>query len=94
MLLTAECAREITSSSPVVERAVRRIVNEILRQVKRAAKKGDDRVVVFYKKWDGRIAEKVCIELRGLGYSAAPNMLHTGFVVDWRIKDNTDNTDK
>ena len=89
MLLTAERAREITDTSPVVERAVRRIVNEILRKVKSAAKKGDDRVVVFYKKWDCRIAERVCIELRGLGYNAAPNMLHTGFVVDWRIKDDT-----
>ena len=72
------------------KRATKRIVNKILRRVKRAAKKGDDRVVVFYKKWDTRIAEKVCLELRALGYNAAPNMLHTGFVVDWRIKDNTD----
>ena len=89
MLLTAERAREMTSGSPVVERAVRRIVNEILRQVKRAAKRGDDRVIAFYKKWDGRIAERVCLELRALGYNAAPNVLHTGFVVDWRVKDNT-----
>ena len=84
MLLTAECAREITNNSPVVERATKRIVNEILRQVKRAARKGDDRVVAFYKRWDSKIAERVCIELRALGYNAAPNMLHTGFVVDWR----------
>ena len=84
MLLTAERAREITSTSPVVERAVRRIVNEILRQVKRAAKKGDDRVVAFYRKWDNKIAEMVCSELKALGYKAAPNMLHTGFVVDWK----------
>ena len=84
MLLTAECAREITNNSPVVERAVRRIVNEILRQVKRAAKRGDDRVVAFYKRWDSKIAEKVCLELRDLGYEAAPNVLHTGIVVDWR----------
>lgn len=89
MLLTAERAREITNSSPAFERAVRRIVNEILRQVKRAAKKGNDRVVVFYKKWDGKVAERVCLELRALGYSAAPNMLHTGFVVDWRQADDT-----
>lgn len=90
MLLTAERAREITSSSPALERAVRRIVKEILRQVKRAAKRGDDRVVAFYKKWDGKIAERVCLELRALGYNAAPNMLHTGFVVDWSVKNNTD----
>ena len=90
MLLTAERAREMTSSSPVVERATRRIVNEILRQVKRAAKRGDDRVVVFYRKWECRIAERVCTELKALGYNAAPNMLHTGFVVDWRVKDNAD----
>lgn len=88
MLLTAERAREITSSSPVVKRATRRIVNEILRQVKRVAKKGNDRVVVFYKKWDSKIAERVCLELRGLGYNAAPNALHTGFVVDWGVKDD------
>lgn len=88
MLLTAECAREITNSSPKVERAARRIVNEILRQVKRAAKSGDDMVVVFYKKWDNKIAERVCLELRALGYKAAPNMLKTGFVVDWRVKDD------
>lgn len=90
MLLTAEHAREIASGSPVVEQTAKRIVNEILRRVKRAAKKGDDRVVVFYKRWDGKVAEKVCLELRALGYNAAPNMLNTGFVVDWRIKDNTD----
>ena len=90
MLLTAECAREITNNSPVVERATKRIVNEILRQVKRAAKRGDDRVVTFYRKWDSKLAEKVCFELRALGYNAAPNMLHTGFVVDWRIKDNAE----
>ena len=84
MLLTAERAREITTNSPVVERATKRIVNEILRQVKRAARKGDDRVVAFYKRWDSKIAERVCLELRALGYNAAPNMLHTGFVVDWR----------
>ena len=88
MLLTAERARKITSNSPVVERAVRRIVNEILRNVKRAAKRGDDRVVVFYKKWDGKIAERVCVELKGLGYNAAPNVLRTGFVVEWRVKDD------
>ena len=87
MSLIAERAREITNSSPVVERAVRRIVNEILRNVKRAAKKGDDRVVVFYKKWNCRIAERVCLELRALGYDAVPNVLRTGFIVDWRIKD-------
>ena len=90
MLLTADRAREITNGSSMSKRATKRIVNKILRRVKRAAKKGDDRVVVFYKKWDTRIAEKVCLELRALGYNAAPNMLHTGFVVDWRIKDNTD----
>ena len=89
MLLTAERAREMTNASPVIERAARRIVNEILRQVKRAAKRGDDRVIAFYKKWDGKIAERVCIELRALGYNAAPNMLHTGFVVDWRQVDDT-----
>ena len=89
MLLTAECAREITSGSPAIKRAVRRIVNEILRKVKCAAKKGDDRVIVFYKKWNGKIAEKVCLELRALGYKAAPNMLNTGFVVDWRQADDT-----
>ena len=88
MLLTAERAREITSNSPVVKRVVKRIVKEILRRVKCAAKRGDDRVIAFYKKWDTRIAEEVCLELRALGYNAAPNMLHTGFVVDWRIKDN------
>ena len=85
---TAERAREMTSSSPVVERAAKRIVNEILRQVRRAAKRGDDRVIAFYKKWDNKIAERVCIKLRALGYSAAPNMLHTGFVVDWSVKDD------
>ena len=89
MLLTAERAREMTNASSVVERAVRRIVNEILRQVKRAAKRGDDSVVVFYKKWDDKIAEKICLELRTLGYNAAPNMLHTGFVVNWRQADDT-----
>ena len=88
MLLTAEHAREITNSSPRVERAARQIVNEILRQVKRAAKKGDDIVLVFYKKWDSKIAERVCLKLRALGYYAAPNMLHTGFIVDWRVKDD------
>ena len=86
---TAERAREITNSSSKVERAAKRIVKEILRQVKRAAKMGDDMVVVFYKKWDSKIAERVCLELRALGYKAAPNMLRTGFIVDWRVKDNT-----
>ena len=88
MLLTAERAREITNGSSKAKRTTKRIVNEILRRVKRAAKKGDDRVVVFYKKWDCRIAERVCSELKTLGYNAAPNMLHTGFVVDWRIKND------
>ena len=89
MLLTAERAREITNNSPAVERAVKRIVNEILRKVKCAAKRGDDRVVAFYKKWDGKVAERVCLELRELGYEAAPNVLHTGFIVDWRQADDT-----
>ena len=88
MLLTAERAREITSNSPAVERAARRIVKEILRNVKCAAKNGNDSTVVFYKKWDSKVAEKVCTELRGLGYEAAPNVLRTGFVVDWRVKDD------
>ena len=88
MLLTAERAREMANSSPVAERATKRIVNEILRQVKRAARKGNDRVVVFYKKWDSKIAERVCLELKGLGYHAAPNLLRTGFIVDWGVKDD------
>ena len=86
MLLTADRAREIANGSLMAKRATKRIVNEILRRVKRAAKRGDDRVVVFYKKWDSRIAERVCLELKALGYNAAPNMLHTGFVVDWKEK--------
>ena len=85
---TAERAREITNNSLKVERAAKRIVKEILRQVKHAAKMGDDMVVVFYKKWDSKIAERVCLELRALGYNAAPNMLHTGLVVDWSVKDD------
>lgn len=89
MLLTAERAREMTNASPVVTRTVRKLVNDIMRQVKRAAKRGDDRIIVFYKRWDGKIAEKICLELRTLGYNAAPNMLHTGIVVDWRQADDT-----
>lgn len=85
---TAERAREITNGSQVVKWTVKRIVNEILRQVKRAAKRGDDRTVVFYKKWDDKVAERVCLELRALGYNAAPNVLHTGFVVNWRQADD------
>ena len=86
---TAERAREMTNASPVVARTVRKLVNDIMRQVKRAAKRGDDRIVVFYKKWDSKVAEKICLELRTLGYKAAPNMLHTGIVVDWRQADDT-----
>lgn len=89
MLLTAERAREMTNASPVMARTVRKLVNDIMRQVKRAAKRGDDRIVVFYKKWDDKIAEKICLELRTLGYNAAPNMLHTGIFVSWRQADDT-----
>ena len=89
MLLTAERAREMTNASPVMARTVRKLVNDIMRQVKRAAKRGDDRIVVFYKKWDSKVAEKICLELRTLGYNAEPNMLHTGIVVDWRQANDT-----
>ena len=77
---TAQEARALMSNS----KKAYRLVKSILRTVKRAAKKGEDRVVVSYRRWSDAIASSICAELKLLGYEAEPNCLHTGIVVSWK----------
>ena len=79
-MLTAIEARNMADKSRVVSREVR----SILRSIKRAAKRGGYSLGISYSDWDSVVAEKVCENLRELGYRAWTDTWRAAIYVSWK----------
>lgn len=77
---TAKEARDMADKSEAVSREVR----SILRSIKRAAKKGRYSLSISYSKWDDVIAERICENLRELGYRAWTDIWRAVIYVSWK----------
>lgn len=77
---TAEEARDMVNKSGVVSRETR----SILRDIKRAAKRGRYSLAISYSKWDNVVAERICENLRGLGYRACTDIWRPAIYVSWK----------
>lgn len=78
-LITAKEARDMANKSGRVSRKTR----SILRSIKRAAKRGRYNLNLFYSDWDNVIAEKICENLRELGYMAYTDTWRSAIYVSW-----------
>ena len=79
-LITAKEARDMANKSGVLSRETR----SILRSIKRAAKRGRYILNISYSKWDSVVAEKICKNLRELGYRAYADNWRTAIYVSWQ----------
>lgn len=79
-MLTAKEARNMVDKSGVASRETR----SILRSVKRAAKRGKYNLNISYSEWDSTIAERICENLRGLGYRACADVWRAAIYVSWK----------
>jgi hypothetical protein len=79
-LITAKEARDMADKSGVTSREVR----SILRSIKRTAKRGKYSLKISYSKWDSVVAEKICENLRELGYRACTDMWRAAIYVFWK----------
>lgn len=77
---TAKEARDMVDKSGVVSRETR----SILRSIKRAAKRGRYNLNISYSDWDSVVAEKICENLKGLGYRACADIWRTVIYVSWK----------
>ena len=78
-MLTAKEARNMADKSGVAFRETR----SILRSIKRAAKRGKHSLKISYSEWDRTIAEKICENLKGLGYRACADIWLAAIYVSW-----------
>lgn len=76
---TAKEAIEMANKSGLVSRETR----SILRSIKRTAKRGRYSLNLSYSDWDGVVAEKICENLKGLGYKACADIWRTAIYVSW-----------
>lgn len=77
---TAKEARDMVDKSGVVSRETR----SILRSIKRAAKRGRYNLNISYSDWDSVVAEKICENLKGLGYRACTDIWRAVIYVSWK----------
>ena len=77
---TAKKARETASKSRLVDRETKRL----LRDIKRAAKKGKYALRVSYRDWNDVAAEKICENLKGLGYVAFTDIWRAAIYISWK----------
>lgn len=77
---TAKEARDMANKSGTVSREVR----SILRSIKRTAKRGGYSLNISYSDWDSVVTEKICENLRGLGYRAWIDTWRAAIYVSWK----------
>ena len=78
-LITAKEARDMANKSGVVSRKTR----SILRSIKRAAKRGRYGLNISYSDWDSVVAERICENLKGLGYKACTDVWRAAIYISW-----------
>lgn len=76
---TAKEARDMANKSGVASRKTR----SILRDIKRAAKRGRYGLNISYSDWDSVVVDKICENLKGLGYRAYADVLRTAIYISW-----------
>lgn len=76
---TAKEARDMANNSGVASRETR----FILRDIKRVAKRGRYSLSISYSEWDSVVAERICENLRGLGYKAHTDLWRASIYVSW-----------
>ena len=76
---TAKEARGMANKSGVAPRKTR----SVLRDIKRAAKRGRNGLNLSYSDWDSVVAEKICENLKGLGYKACTDVWRAAIYISW-----------
>lgn len=79
-MLTAKEARNMADKSGVTSREVR----SILRSIKRAAKRGRYSLKISYSDWDSVVTERICENLKELGYRAWTDTWRAAIYVSWK----------
>ena len=79
-MLTAKEARNMADNSGVTSREVR----SILRSIKRAAKRGRYSLKISYSDWDSVVTERICENLKELGYRAWTDIWRAAIYVSWK----------
>jgi hypothetical protein len=77
---TAKEVRDMANKSGTVSRETR----SILRSIKRAAKRGRYNLNLSYSDWDSVVAERICKNLKGLGYKACVDEWRTAIYISWK----------
>lgn len=75
----AKEARDMANKCEVTSRETR----SILRSVKRVAKRGRYSLNVLYSDWDSVVVERICENLKGLGYKACADVWRTAIYISW-----------
>lgn len=76
---TAKEARAMADKSGVASRKTR----SILRDIKRAAKRGRYSLNISYSDWDSVVVDKICENLKRLGYRAYADVWRTAIYISW-----------
>lgn len=77
---TAKEARNMVDKSGVVSRETR----VALRRIKCAARKGKYSLSISYSDWDSVTAERICENLKGLGYKACTDIWRPIIYISWK----------
>ena len=80
---TAKEARAMANKSGVASRKTR----SILRDIKRAAKRGRYSLNISYSDWDSVVVEKICENLKRLGYIACDDTWRAAIYISWEGKE-------
>lgn len=80
---TAKEARDMANKSGAASREAR----SILRDIKRAAKGGRYSLNISYSDWDSVVAERICDNLKELGYRACTDIWRAAIYVSWEEED-------
>lgn len=76
---TAGEARAMANKSGVVSRKTR----SILRSIKRVARRGRYSLNIPYYDWDDVVIERICENLKELGYKACGDVWRTAIYISW-----------
>ena len=76
---TAKEARSMADKSGVVSRKTR----SLLRDIKRATKRGRYSLNISYSDWDSVVVDKICENLNGLGYVAFADGWRAAIYISW-----------
>jgi hypothetical protein len=76
---TAKEARDMANKSGVASRKTR----SILRSIKRAARRGRSSLNILCSDWDSVVVERICENLKGLGYKACGDVWRTAIYISW-----------